>query len=109
MRIELLCGGDDGLTVRFRDALEAAFRDTSGFTLAIGNEPRTPRTLVVTIVNHLTWESVGNNTQVSYTIMFEGPGAQPLGTSVGSCLEDDLSSCVLRAVTDTKRAAKQVG
>ena len=107
--IELWCRGDDGLTLRFRDAIESAFRGTSGFTLAVGNEARTPRTLVVTIVDHLSWEHVGEKTQVSYTIAFEGPNAQSLGTSAGSCWEDEMSSCVRRAVNATKRAAKRIG
>ena len=107
--IELWCRGDDGLTLRFRDALETGFRNTSGFALVFGNERRAPRTLVVTIANHLSWKPVGENTEVSYTITFEGPNAEPFGRSVGSCREDDLLSCVHRAVSDAQRAARQFG
>jgi hypothetical protein len=108
VRIEIWCRGDDGLTQRFRAELEAALRDTDGFTLASGGEATTARTLVVTIDNHLSWQHVEANTQVSYAITFQGPNAEVLGSSVGSCWEGDLSACVRRAVIDTQQAAKKV-
>ena len=44
--VEVWCGGDDGLTLRLRDALENAFKSSPAFALSTGKKPGT---LIVTI------------------------------------------------------------
>jgi hypothetical protein len=51
---------------------------------------------------------VDNKVQVSYSVKFRGATDQSLGESRGSCWETELSSCVARAVHDTKLASKKV-
>ncbi len=105
-RIDLRSGGDDGLTVRFRDALEDAIRDDHDFVLALGNEARTPSTVVATIDGHLRWKTVESRTQVSYKIKIEGPTEKSLGSIEGSCWEDELSACATQALAELRRTTK---
>jgi hypothetical protein len=107
-RIEFRRTGDDGLTMRFADALEQALRKSGLFILAVRDEPRTPTTVIVTIVENLHWHGTEQGTMASYKISFQGPAGQPLGNSLGSCSENDLSVCVARALRDTKRAAAKL-
>ena len=46
MLVQVWCGGDDGLTLRLRDAVENAFKASSAFALSSGKRPGT---LIVTI------------------------------------------------------------
>jgi hypothetical protein len=107
-RIELWCVGDDGLTQRFRDALERAIKNNNEFTLAFGHEPRSSTTMVVTIEDHLSWRPVRTRAEVSYKIKFEDSKGKKLGNSAGSCWEDKLSICVERAMGDLKRIVKEM-
>ena len=100
--VEVWRGGDDGLTSRFADALEATLRGAPEFSLSSG---KVPGTLVVTIPTNLTWRQVGERTEVTYSVEFTGVPAQPLGSSRGSCLEDRLQDCAAHVLKDA-RAAK---
>jgi hypothetical protein len=105
--VELWTRGDDGLTQRFSEAFEDAIRGDTNLTLALGNEARTTSTIVATIQEHLNWKSVGPKTEVSYRIEFENATGKKLGNSIGSCWEDELQTCVNRALGDLRRAAEE--
>lgn len=107
-RIELWCVGDDGLTQRFRGALERAIEKGCEFILAFGNEPRSSNTIVVTIENHLRWRTIGIRKEVSYKIKFADSKGKMLGNSTGSCWEDNLSTCVNKTMDDLKRIVKDI-
>ena len=93
--LEVWRGGDDGLTLRFADALEASFRRFPAFVLSSGKRPGT---LVETIPSNVGWKQVGSRTKVIYSVEFTGTAAQPLGRSEGSCWEDQLRVCAAQVV-----------
>ena len=97
--VEVWRGGDDGLTARFADALEAAFRQAPEFSPNIG---KIPGTLIVTIPTNLIWRRVANRTEVTYSVEFTDVTSQSLGTSRGICMEDQLQNCAARVLKDAK-------
>jgi hypothetical protein len=105
VRIEFWRTGDDRLTIRFAEALQQALRESGSFTLVPRDEPRASGTVVLTIEENLYWTRTEQGTTASYRIAFRGSANQPLGSSVGSCLESDLSACAAQAVKDAKLAA----
>lgn len=106
LRVELRSVGDDGLSVRFRDALEAAVRDDHRFTLALADESSAD--IVAFIPTNLTWKQIGARVKASYSLQLDSPSGAKLGISTGSCWEDDLRSCVGRAMRDLRRATRQM-
>src|SRR5947209_11105206 len=68
--VEVWCSGDDGLTIRLRDAIESAFESSAVFRL---NKSKKPRALVVTIPSNVEWEQVGQRNRVLYTVKFGSP------------------------------------
>lgn len=98
--VEVWRGGDDGLTLRLTDAVEAVFRASPMFAMSSGKQRGT---LVVTIPN-LHWKMVGPRTQASYSIEFSGESSQHIGTSTGTCWEDELSKCAAQILKDAQSA-----
>ncbi len=96
------CGGDDGLTMKLRDSLENAFRSSSLFLLTA---ERRPGTLVVTIPSNVGWKQVDGRVQVLYNVEFASVDNQQVGTSGGSCWDDDLGGCAAKIVKDAQTAA----
>jgi hypothetical protein len=86
----VLCDGDDGLTSRFCDAVENAFRRSPDFKL---KTQLTPSILKVTIPTNLHWKRVGGKTQAIYAIEFSSADDQKIGDANGSCREDQLNIC----------------
>jgi len=101
--VEVWSGGDDGLTLRLRDALESAFKSSQEFSLSSG---KTPGTLVVTIPTHVDWKKMGRRTQVFYTVEFASIDHQNITTSTGSCWDDRLAKCADQIVKDAKMATR---
>jgi hypothetical protein len=105
--VELWRGGDDGATILFTEGLEASLR-ASGFAIAVGNEPRTDNTLVVTVPTHLRGKTVGKRTKTTWVLEFAGPTGRSLGRRTGSCWRDALSVCTRDAARETVAAAKRL-
>jgi hypothetical protein len=103
--VEIWRRGDDGLTLRFADALEGALRASSIFTMSSGKKPGT---LMVTIPDHVEWERVGNRTKVIYTLEFSTESSDRIGSSRGTCWDDDLSPCSRQALRDARSAADKM-
>lgn len=103
--VEVWSGGDDGLTLRLKDALEKAFKSSSAFALSSGKKPET---LIVKIPTHVAWKQVGKRTQVLYTVEFATIDNQPLGVSKGSCWDDTLTKCTSKIIKDATAAARKV-
>jgi len=98
--VEVRIGGDDGYTLRLRDALERAFSRSPKFRLCSG---KMRCTLLVTIPHSVKWKRMGVRTQVSYDVEFSTIDAKFLEKSNGSCWEDDLDTCaasIVRSATD---------
>lgn len=97
--VEVWRGGDDGLTSRFADALESAFRGSSAFVLSEGKKPGT---LIVTIPSNVGWKQIGSRTEVHYSVTFTDTSSQAFGVSKGACWEDQLSKCAVHVLTDAE-------
>jgi hypothetical protein len=104
--VEVWRGGDDGLTSRFADALEVAFRGAPEFSLSAG---KTPGTLVVTIPSNVAWKQVADHTEVTFSVEFTGVTAKSLGASQGKCTEDRLQECAAHVLKDAKAARMGLG
>ena len=103
--VEVVCGGDDALTLRLRDTLETAFKLSSDFRLSSWKEQAR---LLVTIPTHVGWEQVGRRTRVLYTVEFASLDNQNLGTSTGSCWDNKVTKCASQIVKDAKIAARKI-
>jgi hypothetical protein len=103
--VEFFRRGDDALTIHFAEALEASFRASGRFVEASGTEPRA---LIVTISNHLQWRRVGSRTRATYSVVLADRTGQVLGTSTGSCWDDELSQCADRVLKDATTAARKL-
>lgn len=101
--VEVWRGGDDGLTVRFADALEAAFRAAPEFSLSTG---KAPGTLIVTISSNVTSKQDQGRSEVSYSVQFTSVESQVLGSSNGTCREGRLQECAAHVLTDLKTIKK---
>ena len=103
--VEVWIGGDDGLTLGLKGALENALKSSSDFSLGSGQGPET---LVITIPTNLDWKKVGWRTRVFFDVKFKSVDDQPLGTSSGSCWENALAKCATQIVTDARAAAPKI-
>jgi hypothetical protein len=103
--VEVWCGGDDGLTLGLRDALERHFRSAVGFLSSSGQRPGT---LVVLIPSHVGWTRADSRTRVQFNVRFESVEGQVVGTSDGACWEDELEECVARIAEDASVAATRL-
>lgn len=63
--IEVWRLGDDGLTLRFAEAIEAGLRSSRALILATRSRPGAA---VLRIPNHVSWDRVGSETRVQYTV-----------------------------------------
>jgi hypothetical protein len=98
-KVEVWREGDDGLTVRFADALESSFQNSPEFSLSSGG---VPGTLVATIPTNLTWQQDARGMKVDYVVEFSTVSARPLGTSRGTCAETRLADCVAHVLSDAR-------
>jgi len=103
--VEVWCGGDDGLTLTLRDAMENAFKSSPDFQL---NSGKKPGTLVVTIPSNVKWKQIGGRTQILYSVEFTSIQDQKLGSSTGSCWDDKVASCALKILKDAKMPSAKI-
>ena len=97
--VEIRRTGDDGLTVRFADALEAGIRGSDAFAIANANGPQH---IVFQIPGHLEWRSLGDRTRISFNVEFRRNNHHLLGRSRGSCWDTELDVCVARVLRDAR-------
>lgn len=100
--VEIRRGGDDGLTVRFADALETGVRGSRIFR---ASGPGRPARLVFEIPRSLGWTEIGSRVQVHFQVDFKSGDSRVLGTSRGTCWETNLNVCVARVLNDAPRAS----
>jgi hypothetical protein len=101
--VEIQRGGDDGLTVRLADTLEAAFQEARGF--AHGDEGQ-PATLVVVIPRNVQWADVGARTRVIFQVEFRRADSRLLARSRGTCWETQLETCAAHILSDARNAIR---
>jgi hypothetical protein len=102
---EVWSRGDDGLTQRFRDALEHAFEASPDFEKSFGKKPGT---LIVFITDHLGWEKFENRMKVEYSIEFSFAGSKDITTEKGTCWENAFAGCAAKIVRDAKIATQKM-
>jgi hypothetical protein len=102
--VDLWTTGDDGLTLRLRDALEGAFKSAPDFSLRAGEEGA----LVVRIPKNVDWKRVGGRIKVLYTVTFATKENTPIRGGRGSCWEDALEQCAAQIIKDARRAARKL-
>ena len=104
--VEVWRVGDDGLTSKLTDTLEAALGSSQDFALSSGKKPGT---LVVTIPNHVRWKTAsGGRPRVIYTVEFSSVDAQVIGRANGTCWDDSLLTCAAQIIKDAKVAARKM-
>jgi len=96
--------GDDGLSEKLADQVEAAFKRSSDFTLS---SAKVPGILVVTIPTNVDWKKRGRRTRVSYTVEFSTMGSQVISKSAGSCWDDRLEDCAAQILENARIAARK--
>ena len=102
LHVDIRHGGDDGLTLRFADALKAAFHDAELLTL-IGE--RKFGTWVVTIPTHAGWTGIGDRIRMSYRVELTETGSRRVTEKSGLCWDDDLVGCAKRLAEEIENAA----
>ena len=100
--VEIVTGGDDGLTQRLVDAVRGEFGKSSAFTFAPASATNA---LIVTIPTHVGWNDVGKKTRVTYQLRLERAG-RVLEESAGACWEDQLRVCAETIVNAAGRGMK---
>ncbi len=93
VHVEILRGGDDGLTNKLSDAIESAFATSDAFALKRGDKSKT---LTITIPTNVDWKRVENHNEVFYTIELKQKSPERTETDSGSCRDDKLSVCADR-------------
>lgn len=100
--VEVWRVGDDGLTLKFSEAVEAELRANASFVLSRGKKPGT---LIVRIPSNVEWEPAGSDTRVKYEVAFETADSKHLRVKKGSCLESSLSQCAQEIVREAELVA----
>jgi hypothetical protein len=102
--VEVWTVGDDGYTLRLRDAMEAAFRSSPDFTLSGGQKPGT---LVVQIPTNVAWKNVGRRTKVLYNVEFKAVDGTKISADTGSCWDNSFAKCAAHIVKDARIIARK--
>jgi hypothetical protein len=104
--VEVWGGGDEALTNKFRDALEAAFAKSPVFANSYGKKPGT---LIVTIPSAVGWRDVGQRTRIFYRVVYSDIAGRSLGKATGKCWEDEIAKCTGHVVKRAEAMAGQMG
>jgi hypothetical protein len=99
--VELLVGGDDGLTLRLASALRDAIVASPEFVEADNTSKRPLRLEIPTNVN---WHSVRDKTSVDYVVVFTDSDSKYLGGSFNRCWESEIPKCASKVISDLRLA-----
>src|SRR3954462_3033634 len=97
--VEIRRGGDDGLTARFTDTLEAAVQSSRDFARGDG---RQQGTLIMVIPSNVEWTEIGARTRVMFQVEFRRTDSRLLARSRGACWETQLETCAAHILRDAK-------
>jgi hypothetical protein len=95
--VELWVGGDDGLTSQLGDAVERVLRSSPDFIMSSGHKLGT---LIVTIPTHVQFEHIGERSKVFFTVNFSSIHNENLGSSKGTCMDNELVKCANQIIKD---------
>jgi hypothetical protein len=91
--------------VRLRDALEAAFQESPAFELATTSRPNV---LVVYIPRAVEWRPAGNRHRATFRVELRTRSGKLLGSSRGSCWDDQMRACAAHVLRDAAKAARRL-
>jgi hypothetical protein len=98
--------GDDALSEKLADRIEAAFNRSPDFTLSSG---RKSGTLVVRIPTNVVWKrQISKRGRALYTVEFSSTDGRNLGVRTGSCWDDALEKCAAQIINYAKIAARKI-
>lgn len=101
--VDVRRSGDDGLTQRFTEAVEAALRRSRIFALSNRRPPR----LLFEISQIVEWTEIGGRIRFHFQVSFKTPESRVVGRSAGTCWDTNLSACAALVLTDARRASEQ--
>jgi hypothetical protein len=98
--------GDDGLTLRFRAALERAIDRSRDFDVS---RRRDAEKLRLQIPTNLYWSRAQNRINFQYVVVFTNQDSKYLGVSIGSCWDQDIeiAECAQSVLRDAAEAWKR--
>ncbi|MGI8841590.1 MAG: hypothetical protein ACR2F8_12540 [Caulobacteraceae bacterium] len=89
--------GDDGLSERLADAIEAAIAASPDFELS----PSGAGIIKIEIPTNVSWKKVGNRERVDFQIQTTRRGQSTI-SDVGECPEDNLQLCAKTVLKKTR-------
>lgn len=104
--VEVWCGGDDALTSHVCGKVQELLKSSPSFTMGRGSKPGT---LVVLIPKNVKWKKVDDRTQVFYSVELSTVEGRQLGSSSGSCRDDNLTECAEQILKEAEAAADKMG
>jgi len=99
--VEVYRGGDDGLTVRFCDAVEVAVKGSVVFSAVTVH---TPEAMRLTIETNLRPLESGDDPKSSYVTILETADGAPIGAFRGNCRPSEFRRCATRVVEKAEEA-----
>ena len=102
--VEVWRPGCCGLTLRLRDALEAGLQASAWFELAVTAQPNA----LVIVIPDVNAKPARARLEAIYSVDFTTVSGERLGTSSGSCWDDELSKCVDHIIRDATIAARKI-
>ncbi len=100
LAVALLITGDDGLTNRFRDALEHALRTDPRFEMARAGAAYD---LQMRIPTNLQPIAVGDHSGIQVLVTFADHSGKQFGSSDRSCVEEEMASCAEGVLADARQ------
>jgi hypothetical protein len=94
--VEVWRGGDDGLTIRFGEALEAALNGSPVFFAVSITTPEATR---LTIEHNLRSLGRGDNAKAAFLITLSTRDRVLMGAIPGQCRQRALESCAARVIS----------
>jgi hypothetical protein len=103
--VELWYLGDFGGTLRFSNAVEEALRASPAFRISSGQNPGT---LIVRIPVNVEWTELADRDLLTYRVEFQTATGKSLGSTTGTCWNDELSLCAEFVVKQAEIAARRM-
>ncbi len=100
--VEIRRSGDDGATVRFAEALEAAFRQSPEFIVGFDQGAGA----LIVQIPHLQARGIDGRVQTVFAVQFSGADSGVFASSSGSCWDGQLETCAARVLRDARNAAR---
>ena len=97
LRTQLHVIGDDGLTLRFADALRAAIAASPKFAPAVTGSPYDIRLL---LAGNLYWQDTPRGLNFNVVVVVTSSGGRYLGVSTGACWEAHMQDCAQAVLSD---------